>query len=122
MAFVRTKEIPKGSGNFYDYRVRSVREGNKVIQEHLEYLGPSQRTLNKLQRLEKRRYILHKRLEVDTHSTDYMKDFEQQENEEVTDRNKRIVNKNYDEYKQRKKDREELQQVEAEIGTIKGKG
>ena len=41
MTYVRSKEIPPGSGNYYDYLVRSVRVGKKVKQEHIEYLGPS---------------------------------------------------------------------------------
>lgn len=39
MSFIRTKEIPPKSGNFYDYLVETVHEGDKVIQRHLQYLG-----------------------------------------------------------------------------------
>jgi putative transposase len=39
MAFVRAKEIPPGSGNWYDYEVETVHEGSKVIQKHIRYLG-----------------------------------------------------------------------------------
>jgi len=39
MAFIRTKEIPLGSGNWYDYEVETVHEGGKVIQRHIRYLG-----------------------------------------------------------------------------------
>lgn len=39
MTYIRTKEIPPGSGNFYDYEVESVREGGKVRQKHVRYLG-----------------------------------------------------------------------------------
>lgn len=41
MVFVRTKEIPPGSGNYYAYRVRSYRNNeNKVRQEIIKYIGP----------------------------------------------------------------------------------
>ena len=39
MSFVRTKEIPPGSGHLYDYEVMTVHEGGKVIQRHIQYLG-----------------------------------------------------------------------------------
>ena len=39
MSFVRAKEIPPGSGNWYDYEVMTVHEGGKVRQKHLRYLG-----------------------------------------------------------------------------------
>jgi putative transposase len=39
MSFVRAKEIPKGSGNWYDYEVMTVHNNGKVIQKHLQYLG-----------------------------------------------------------------------------------
>ena len=39
MSFVRTKEIPPGSGHFYDYEVMTIHEGGKVIQKHIQYLG-----------------------------------------------------------------------------------
>lgn len=41
MSFIRAKEIPPRSGNWYDYEVRSVRKGSKVIQEHIRYVGRS---------------------------------------------------------------------------------
>lgn len=41
IAFVRTKEIPPGSGNYYRYLVRNKREGNHVRQKVLQYLGPA---------------------------------------------------------------------------------
>ena len=33
MSFVRAKEIPPHSGNWYDYEVEDYRKGNKVIQK-----------------------------------------------------------------------------------------
>ena len=41
MSFIRAKEIPPGSGNWYDYEVETVREGGKVIQRHIRYIGKS---------------------------------------------------------------------------------
>jgi transposase-like protein/ribosomal protein L37AE/L43A len=41
MSFVRSKEIPPGSGNWYDYEVKTVHEGKKVRQEIIRYIGPS---------------------------------------------------------------------------------
>lgn len=41
MSFIRTKEIPPGSGNWYDYEVETVHKGNKVIQKHIRYIGKS---------------------------------------------------------------------------------
>lgn len=42
MSFVRSKEIPPGSGNWYDYEVRNVRENGKVRQKVLRYIGRSE--------------------------------------------------------------------------------
>jgi ribosomal protein L37AE/L43A len=39
MAFIRAKEIPPHSGNWYDYEVETIHEGGKVIQKHIRYLG-----------------------------------------------------------------------------------
>jgi len=39
MTFVRAKEIPPRSGNWYDYEVETIHEGGKVIQKHIRYLG-----------------------------------------------------------------------------------
>jgi putative transposase len=39
MAFIRVKEIPPRSGNWYDYEVATVREGPRVRQKVLQYLG-----------------------------------------------------------------------------------
>jgi len=33
MTFIRAKEIPPGSGNWYDYEVKTIHEGKKVIQK-----------------------------------------------------------------------------------------
>jgi hypothetical protein len=38
MSFIREKEIPPGSGNYYAYRVESYREDGKVRQNQT-YLG-----------------------------------------------------------------------------------
>ena len=43
MSFIRAKEIPPRSGNWYDYEVKSVRKGNKVTQEVIRYIGPSEK-------------------------------------------------------------------------------
>ncbi len=48
MSFIRAKEIPPRSGNWYDYEVRSVRRGNKVIQEHIRYIGKSGKTTGRM--------------------------------------------------------------------------
>ena len=34
MSFIRAKEIPPGSGNWYDYEVETVHKGGKVIQRY----------------------------------------------------------------------------------------
>lgn len=39
MSFVRSKEIPPRSGNWYDYEVETVHIGGKTIQKHIQYLG-----------------------------------------------------------------------------------
>jgi hypothetical protein len=39
MSFIRAKQIPPNKGNWYDYEVQTVHEGNKVIQKHIQYLG-----------------------------------------------------------------------------------
>lgn len=39
MTFIRAKEIPPRSGNWYDYEVETIHEGGKVIQKHIRYLG-----------------------------------------------------------------------------------
>lgn len=41
MTFIRAKEIPPGSGNWYDYEVKTVHIGSKVIQKHIRYIGKS---------------------------------------------------------------------------------
>ena len=43
MTFIRAKEIPPRSGNWYDYLVKTVHEGDKVIQKHIRYIGKSSR-------------------------------------------------------------------------------
>ena len=44
MTFIRAKEIPLGSGNWYDYEVETIHKGKKVIQKHIRYIGKSSRT------------------------------------------------------------------------------
>lgn len=44
MTFIRAKEIPPGSGNWYDYEVKTIHEGKKVIQKHIRYIGKSSRS------------------------------------------------------------------------------
>jgi len=39
VTFIRAKEIPPGSGNWYDYEVETIHEGGKVVQKHIRYIG-----------------------------------------------------------------------------------
>ena len=39
MSFIRAKEIPPRSGNWYDYEVATVHIDGKTIQKHIQYLG-----------------------------------------------------------------------------------
>jgi putative transposase len=39
MSFIRSKQIPPGSGNWYNYEVMGIRQGKKVRQKVLRYLG-----------------------------------------------------------------------------------
>jgi hypothetical protein len=41
MSYIRAKEIPPKSGNWYDYEVKGIRRGNKVIQKVIRYIGRS---------------------------------------------------------------------------------
>lgn len=41
MSFVRAKEIPPRSGNWYDYEVATVHHDGKVSQRVIQYLGKS---------------------------------------------------------------------------------
>ncbi|MFC1953452.1 transposase [Chloroflexota bacterium] len=41
MSFIRAKEIPPRSGNWYDYEVETIHKGSKVIQKHIRYIGKS---------------------------------------------------------------------------------
>jgi hypothetical protein len=41
MSFMRAKEIPPGSGNWYDYEVMTTHEGSHVRQKVIKYLGRS---------------------------------------------------------------------------------
>ncbi len=41
MTFIRAKEIPPGSGNWYDYEVKTIHEGVHVRQKVIKYLGRS---------------------------------------------------------------------------------
>lgn len=55
MSFIRAKEIPPRSGNWYDYEVKTVHEDDKVRQKVIRYIGrsikrgnpPSRLTLNR---------------------------------------------------------------------------
>ena len=42
MSFIRAKEIPPHSGNWYDYEVETIHKGSKVIQKHIRYIGKSE--------------------------------------------------------------------------------
>jgi hypothetical protein len=44
MSFIRTKEIPPGSGNLYKYEVESYREDGHVRQRVLHYMGSAGHT------------------------------------------------------------------------------
>lgn len=48
MSFVRSKEIPPGSGNWYEYEVACVWEDGKPRQKHIQYLGKRGGTLKPL--------------------------------------------------------------------------
>lgn len=39
MSYIRSKEIPPGSGNWYNYEVKGIREGSKVKQKVIRYIG-----------------------------------------------------------------------------------
>ena len=41
MTFIRAKEIPPGSGNWYDYEVETIHEGPHVRQKVVRYIGKS---------------------------------------------------------------------------------
>jgi putative transposase len=41
MTFIRAKEIPPRSGNWYDYEVMTVHEGGRVRQKVIRYIGRS---------------------------------------------------------------------------------
>jgi len=41
MSFIRAKEIPPRSGNWYDYEVMTIHEGDKVRQKVIRYIGKS---------------------------------------------------------------------------------
>ena len=43
MTFIRAKEIPPHSGNWYDYEVKTIHEGKHVRQKVIKYLGKSGR-------------------------------------------------------------------------------
>jgi putative transposase len=43
MSFIRAKEIPPRSGNWYDYEVETIHKDGKVIQKHIRYIGKSSR-------------------------------------------------------------------------------
>ncbi|MDP3879705.1 MAG: DDE-type integrase/transposase/recombinase [Dehalococcoidales bacterium] len=39
MSYIRSKEIPPGSGNWYNYEVKGIRQGKKVRQKVIRYIG-----------------------------------------------------------------------------------
>ncbi|HUW46453.1 MAG TPA: DDE-type integrase/transposase/recombinase [Dehalococcoidia bacterium] len=41
MTFIRAKEIPPRSGNWYDYEVETIHEGSRVRQKVIRYIGRS---------------------------------------------------------------------------------
>lgn len=41
MSFIRAKEIPPRSGNWYDYEVMTIHKGKKVMQKVVRYIGKS---------------------------------------------------------------------------------
>ena len=41
MSFIRAKEIPPHSGNWYDYEVETHHEGGHVRQKVIRYIGKS---------------------------------------------------------------------------------
>jgi ribosomal protein L37AE/L43A len=41
MSFIRKKQIPPRTGNWYDYEVETIHRGGKVIQKHIRYIGKS---------------------------------------------------------------------------------
>jgi transposase-like protein len=43
MTFIRAKEIPPRSGNWYDYEVKTIHKGKRVIQKVIRYIGKSSR-------------------------------------------------------------------------------
>ncbi|PTD94484.1 hypothetical protein C9439_02115 [archaeon SCG-AAA382B04] len=42
MVYVRVKEVPPGSGNYYQYLVKGERDGGRVRQKVLQYLGKAE--------------------------------------------------------------------------------
>jgi len=54
MSFIRTKTV---NGNLYFYRVKSIRQGKKVIQKNLEYLGSAHTVLRQDLSQEESTYI-----------------------------------------------------------------
>jgi hypothetical protein len=41
MSFIRQKQIPPRTGNFYDYEVESYRDKGQVKQRVIRYIGKS---------------------------------------------------------------------------------
>ncbi len=48
MSFIRSKEIPPGSGNWYEYEVACIWEDGKPRLKHIQYLGKRDGTLKPL--------------------------------------------------------------------------
>ena len=41
MSFIRKKQIPPKTGNWYDYEVQTIHENGKVIQKYIQFIGRS---------------------------------------------------------------------------------
>lgn len=41
MSFIRSKQIPPRTGNWYDYEVETTRKNGKVLQKVIKYIGKS---------------------------------------------------------------------------------
>ncbi len=41
MSFIRSKQIPPRTGNWYDYEVETIHKGDRVIQKFIRYIGRS---------------------------------------------------------------------------------
>jgi len=55
MSFIRAKEIPPGSGSWYDCEVETIHESKRAVQKHIRYIGKSARASMSLGRRSIRR-------------------------------------------------------------------